>query len=227
MDEPGLAPVLHRDALLGLSRINAVSRTVASVWSPLEAFIRRHARRDLSVLDLACGGGDLAIGLASRAQRSGFALTVDGCDISQTAISLAEERAKRSMSPVRFHRLDVLHEEFPRQYDAIVCSLFLHHLDSVEAVRLLERCASNVRGVFIVSDLDRTATGLVLAWAGTRLLSWSPVVHVDGIRSVRAAFTRNEAQRLAVQAGLSAPRFHTSVVSQWPCRWRLVAERIR
>ncbi len=224
MDEPSLAPGLHRDALRGLSRINAVSRTVASVWSPLHEFIRQCGRRDLSVLDLACGGGDLAIGLASRAQRSGIALRTDACDISPVAISFAEERARRAALPVRFYLRDVLQGTLPQRYDAIVCSLFLHHLSSTEAIRLLECCASHVRGMLIVSDLDRTAAGLVLASVGTRLLSRSPVVHVDGLRSVRAAFTRGEVQRLAVHAGLTSPRFRTSVVRQWPCRWRLVAE---
>lgn len=226
MDEPSLAPALHHDALLGLSRINVVSRTVASVWHPLHDFIRRRRGDDMTVLDMACGGGDLAIGLETRARRSGVRLAVDACDISQTALSFAEERAQRSMLPIRFYQHDVLRASLPRQYDAIVCSLFLHHLESTEVVRLLAQCAANMRGVLIVSDLDRTTAGFVLAWAGTRLLSRSPVVRVDGVRSVRAAFTRREVQRLVVDAGLVAPCFRTSLVPQWPSRWRLVAERV-
>lgn len=227
MDEPTLSPDLHRRALQGLSRINAVSRTVASVWNPLLTYIRRSGRNDLAMLDMACGGGDLAVGLARRAHRAGISLVVQGCDISQTALALAEERAQRSSMRIRFFRHDVLRGRLPCEYDAIVCSLFLHHLESSDVVRLLAQCAANVRGVLIVSDLDRSATGFVLAWMGTRLLSRSPVVHVDGVRSVRAAFTRSEVQRLAVEAGLAAPRFRTSLVPQWPCRWRLVAERIQ
>lgn len=226
MDEPTLAPALHRDALRGLSRINAVSRTVSSVWGPLYDVVRRGRRDDLSVLDLACGGGDLSIGLMTRARRSGVRLSVEGCDISQTALSFAEERARRAAVPVRFFPHDVLRESLPRHYDAIVCSLFLHHLDSSAAVRLLESCAAHVRDLLVITDLDRSAAGYLLAWLGTRLLSRSPVVHVDGLRSVRAAFTRNEAAQLVVEAGLKEPQFRTTLVPQWPCRWRLVAERV-
>ena len=46
-----------REALHGLSRINAVSRTVASVWEPLHACIRRGGLNEMTVLDLACGHG--------------------------------------------------------------------------------------------------------------------------------------------------------------------------
>jgi hypothetical protein len=74
----------------------------------------------------------------------------------------------------------------------------------------------------IVSDLDRSRLGLLLAWLGTRLLTRSPVVHVDSLRSVRAAFTRDEAAALATRAGLTSWR----LTMHWPCRWRLVAERI-
>ena len=73
---------------------------------------------------------------------------------------------------------------------------------------------------FIVGDLERSRLGLALAWAGTRVLSRSPVVHVDALRSVRAAFTLPEARALAEAAGLP----HARVTRHWPCRWRLVAE---
>jgi hypothetical protein len=99
--------------------------------------------------------------------------------------------------------------------------LVLHHLDEDEAVRLLRTLSTTARWLVIVSDLDRSRLGLLLAWLGTRLLSRSPVVHVDSLRSVRAAFTRGEAASLAARAGLTSWRLTT----HWPCRWRLVAER--
>ena len=227
MDAPGLPPGLHRDALRGLSRINAVSRTVPSVWHPLNAFMQRRRLDHLCVLDLACGGGDLAIGLARRARHAGRRLTVHGCDISQTALAFAEEHARQHRLPIRFYRHDVLGGDLPGKYDAVVTSLFLHHLERQDAVNLLARCGAAVDGLLIVTDLNRSAAGFVLAWLGTRLLSRSPVVHVDGVRSVRAAFSRAEAHELATQAGLVAPGFQTTVTPQWPCRWRLVAERLQ
>jgi hypothetical protein len=62
---------------------------------------------------------------------------------------------------------------------------------------------------------------MLLACAGTRLLSRSPVVHVDGPRSVAAAFTPAEALDLAQRAGLTG----ATVVRRWPCRFLLTWRR--
>ena len=77
------------------------------------------------------------------------------------------------------------------------------------------------RRLVLVSDLRRSATGYVFAWAGCRLLSRSRVFHVDGTRSVEAAFTPAEAELLAAKAGLDGAR----VTTHWPQRWLLAWSR--
>lgn len=220
MDEPGLDPRLHREALVGLERINAVSYSVSTVWRPLAGHARRRADGALSILDVACGAGDLAIGLTHRARRAGLAVSVHGCDISATAVAHARARAIKRGSDATFFLHDVLAQDLSQSYDVIVCSLFLHHLDEGTAVRLLRGLAASARSLLIVTDLDRSRLGLALAWVGTRLLTRSPVVHVDSLRSVRAAFTQAETRALVKRAGLT--RSH--ITSIWPCRWRLVVE---
>jgi hypothetical protein len=73
----------------------------------------------------------------------------------------------------------------------------------------------------LVNDLSRSRTGLFLALVGTRLLSTSDVVRVDGPLSVKAAFTPAEARALAERAGLRGAK----VMRRWPCRWLLTWER--
>jgi 2-polyprenyl-3-methyl-5-hydroxy-6-metoxy-1,4-benzoquinol methylase len=221
MDEPDIDPRLHQDALRGLERINAVSVAVPVIWAPI-ARLWRGQRTGLSLLDVACGAGDVAIGVARQAQREGVRLVVEGCDISPTAIAHARSRARRVGTDVRFFEHDVMSAAVGRTYDIVTCSLFLHHLDDHAAARLLRTLDATARSMVIVSDLDRSRLGLLLAWLGTRLLTRSPVVHVDSLRSVRAAFTRDEAAALATRAGLTSWR----LTMHWPCRWRLVAERI-
>jgi hypothetical protein len=68
-----------------------------------------------------------------------------------------------------------------------------------------------------VVDLDRTWLGMGLAWTASRALSRSSVVHFDATASVRAAWTADEAQSMALQAGLHDAR----VVRAWPERWIL------
>ena len=94
MDEPDIDPQLHRDALRGLERINIVSATGSVIWAPVVGLWRRRQAGVLTLLDVACGAGDVAIGIARRARRQGVNLAVEGCDISPTAIAHATHEAR-------------------------------------------------------------------------------------------------------------------------------------
>jgi len=89
MDDPALAAPAHHRALRGLQKINRVSRTAASLWPRIERVLSATPNPRASLLDVACGGGDLAIDLAQRARRRGLVLEVQGCDISDTALQHA------------------------------------------------------------------------------------------------------------------------------------------
>lgn len=221
MDQPGLDPERHADALRGLARINAASTATSAIWRPLRDRLHQAPQNDLSMLDVACGGGDTLGRLAQRARAAGVPLSVSGCDISATAIAHARRRAHEHLVTGQFFQHDVLASELPERFDIVTCSLFLHHLDDDTAAMLLARLYAATRWLLIVCDLNRGLGGLALAWLGTRLLSRSAIVHADGPRSVRAAFTRAEARHLAARAGIP----HAVIDPIWPCRWRLVAER--
>src|SRR5207244_2746388 len=135
--------------------------------------------------------------------------------------SYARQQAQQSGAAVDFFAHDALNDELPADYDLITCSLFLHHLDEAEVVNLLRHMAQATRQMVLVSDLRRGASCWLLAWAGTRLLTRSHVVHVDGPRSVAAAFTTGEARALGARAGLNG----AVVKRRWPCRWLLAWRR--
>src|SRR5439155_9017041 len=87
-------------------------------------------------------------------------------------------------------------------YDVVMCSLFLHHLSDEQAPVLLRAMADAAGSLVLINDLRRSRLGYTLAWLGCRLLTRSPIVHVDGPRSVAAAFSPEEALRIAERAGL-------------------------
>jgi SAM-dependent methyltransferase len=216
MDQPGLPPDRHRHALRGLGRINFWSGSAGILWPPLAALARASAR-PVRVLDLASGGGDVPIRLGHRARRAGLSLVLEGCDVSPLAVEHATQQAQRRGAAVRFFVADALAGDLPAGYDAVMCSLFLHHLTQEQAVTILRRMGAAAGRLVLVNDLVRGRAGLLLAKVGTRLLSRSPVVHVDGPRSVEAAFTVEEARALAERAGLGG----ATVRRRWPCRFLL------
>jgi SAM-dependent methyltransferase len=221
MDNPDLNPTLHVQALRGLSRINLWSRSAASLWPPLRDLARSAGSGPVRALDVATGGGDVPVRLWRQARKAGLALEVEGCDVSPVAIEHARNTAAKASAEVRFFVHDALNRPLPAEYDAVICSLFLHHLTEEEAIQFLRQLAGAARKMVLINDLARCWTGLFLAHLGTRLLTASPVVHFDGPRSVEGAFTPAEAAALAERAGLQGVR----VARCWPCRYLLTWRR--
>ena len=232
MDDANIDPQVHRRALLGLSRLNRLSQASVSVARVIQELLaaRGLPAYNASLLDLACGGGDLLLGVrrilgpvpASSSRKQ--ATTNIAVDISSTALEVLRERAERQKLDVHRVRVDVLAARLPvgdAGVEVCMCSLFLHHLTRADTLRVLREMARVARSGVVISDLARTRTGLLLAWCASRLVTRSRVVHVDSLKSVRAAWTRNELLELAREAGL-----HTAEVRAiWPQRLLLVWRR--
>jgi SAM-dependent methyltransferase len=217
MDQPGLSPARHVQALQGLARINFLSASAGILWPELAQLARGMAGRVPRILDVATGGGDVPIRLGRRARRAGLLFHMEGCDISPVALEHARAQADRVGVSVRFFEQDALAGPPLGDYDAVICSLFLHHFDEGPAVMLLRRMADAASRLVLVNDLQRSRTGLLLAHLAGHLLTTSDVVHIDGPRSVEGAFTIAEARALAERAGLVGAR----VRWRWPFRWLL------
>ena len=142
--------------------------------------------------------------------------------MSPVALDYARTLAARSrVQQVRFVQLDVVRDPWPTGFDVVHCSLFLHHLADDDAVATLRRMKEAAGKLVVVSDLRRTDLGYLFTWIGCRLLSRSRVFHVDGTRSVEAAFTTGEARALAEQAGLHGAEIREC----WPQRFLLTWTR--
>jgi 2-polyprenyl-3-methyl-5-hydroxy-6-metoxy-1,4-benzoquinol methylase len=230
MDDPSLATADHLHALSALARINAFSGTAGQLAAAIQRLTAD--ARPLEVVDIACGGGDVTMALARRLARLRLtgdhaspkpALRITGIDVSQRAVDHATALATRAPivdgAEIAFAVRDVVADGCPT-CDVAVSSLFLHHLDDPDAVRVLEALAAAARIGVVVSDLLRSRAGLVLAMVGTTVLSSSRVARVDGPLSVRAARTLSEYRDLFDRAGL-----HGAVIRRaWPERavitWR-------
>ena len=217
MDDPAIATERLHGALTGLTRINFVSDSARIVWGPIRSLARKLNVDRLRVLDIATGAGDVPRALWRKARRAGLDLKIRGIDFNPRSVEFAHQRATQAKTPITFECCNVLTEDLPADYDVAMCSLFLHHLSNENAIKLLGRMAAAARRLVLVSDLRRCQHGLGLAYIVSRLITRCEVVHVDAVRSVRAAFTIPELRQMAADAGLP----EATVAPHWPARMLL------
>ena len=152
---------------------------------------------------------------------AGLPVRVSACDISPTALEIARHQADLAGESIEFFPHDLLQQPLPAEFDVVMCSLFLHHLEEPDAVRVLRSMSAAATRAVLVNDLIRSRSGYLLAILGTRLLSRSRIVHVDGPLSVAGAFTPREALHLCEQAGLQG----ATISRHWPQRFLLTWRR--
>jgi SAM-dependent methyltransferase len=90
----------------------------------------------------------------------------------------------------------------PRSFDVVFCSLFLHHFEDADVVRLLAGFRTVARRAVLAIDLERGPLAYHFVPATQWLFGWDAITMHDAPASVQAAFTRDELLALARRAGL-------------------------
>jgi 2-polyprenyl-3-methyl-5-hydroxy-6-metoxy-1,4-benzoquinol methylase len=218
MDDPHLAEKDHHLALHGLRRVNQLSRTAKVIAGAIIQHCAKEKLTSVRILDLACGGGDVTVRVAKLLKQAGVSAEVHGWDVSQTAIHFARQQGGNNNSlGVQFDIANALVDVPQKSFDVVYCTLFLHHLSDEDANRLLGAMWKMASQLVLIDDLRRSMMGYVLAVVGCQLLSRSPIVHVDGPLSVRAAFTEAEIVQLSDRGALPRPK----IERHWPHRFLL------
>ncbi len=143
MDSPRIAQADHLRALAGLKRINGISGVARQMARPILDLARADQIGRLSLLDIACGGGDVSIAVARRLRSAGIEIHLTFLDKSDTALAQAGVAAKKAQLDFDTLRHDALDMSHLRRAEIITNSLFLHHLRTPEqVVDLLRRHAA-------------------------------------------------------------------------------------
>ena len=147
-----------------------------------------------SVLDVGAASGDMGVCIRESYPAA-----------KVTSLDYVESHLAQSAAPKVAG--DAFHLPFrPGSFDYVFCSLFLHHFENSDVVRLLRGFGEVARKAVLVIDLERNPIPYYfIAWSRP-LLGWDPVTVHDGAISVEAAFHRKELEDLARQAGLRNPR---------------------
>ncbi len=155
----------------------------------------------VSLLDVACGGGDALRAVARWCRRRGLRARLSGVDLNPHCIAAARAATPAALG-ITFHEADAFALDLPDPPDLVLSSLFTHHLPDADVVRFLRWMDRTARRGWLVNDLHRHPVALhgfaLLAGA----MRWHRFVRHDGPVSVARAFTPPEWDALLREAAV-------------------------
>lgn len=202
-----------------LKELNTINKTLGGNAISIAAFKKlTKGRKEVTLVDLGCGGGDIMAEMAKAAKATKLNADFIGIDANRHIIEYAKDNTK-ALPEIRYRSINIFSQEFREiECDIIHCCLFLHHFSDSELIELFmlfkKQCAIGV----IINDLHRHPLAFWSIKLLTRLFSRSEMVRNDAAVSVARGFKKSELTELLRKAGID--KF--DLKWKWAFRWKLV-----
>ena len=177
-------------------------------------------RKQVTVCEIGCGGGDNLRVLSRYCRRKRIGLRVIGIDLNVHCIAVARERWEGSNAEwVHSDYREVLFGK--DKPDIIFSSLFCHHFTDEELVSMLNWMEESAGDGWYINDLQRHPLAYYSIRRLTGWLSGSYLVKNDAPLSVLRGFTRREWEGILQQTGMTS----YSIQWKWAFRWLIVRRK--
>jgi ubiquinone/menaquinone biosynthesis C-methylase UbiE len=173
-------------SLADLRMFNSWFGGVHTMSSLLRRVAQKRGLKKLSWVDVAGGEGYVA----TRTQRS---LARSGITSQPVILDRAPSHLSKIHPGVCGDALALPFRD--NSFDAVGCSLFLHHLEPEEIVRFAREGLRVARHAFLIHDLQRHPMHLALGYLGMPLYR-SRITRHDALASVRRAYTVEEVGKM-------------------------------
>lgn len=198
-----------------LRRFGPVNRAVSRWGSVYRSHLRpalAAAEGPARLLDIGCGGGDVLRRIVRLARRDGFAVAGLGIDPDPGAVEAAGEGPRLAgVSYRRASSRDLVREG--ERFGIVLSNHLLHHLDDAAFEAVVDDSEALTTGVCVHSDIARSRAAYAAFAVASLPLAPGSFIRVDGLRSIRRSYTREEL-RLRLPQGWDAEQ---------PSRFRLLA----
>lgn len=206
--------------LSDLRRINRFLGGTRVVLDALSSSIQSESRDGLSLLDVGTGSADIPSAVAAWCSSRGLDPMIVGLDLSERNIRVSRSHLGIS-EQVHLVQADSLRLPFiDRSFHFVTASLFLHHFEDADVVRLLADFSRVATRAVIVNDLVRHLVPYYFSRVTGPILARSFLTRNDGPVSVLRGFTADELRHLAERAGLKRCRIRRV----FPYRLSLIGE---
>ncbi len=209
MDETTTSPEDYARCLADLETVNRITFTHRPTLRWLdEATASLRPGAPISILDVACGHGDLLRAIHRWSVKRGISAKLEGIDLNPRSAVAAALATPPEMA-INWRIGDVFKYRPESPPDFIVSSQFSHHLDDLQVVAFLAWLERNAAWGWFVADLHRHAVPYYGFRLLARLMGWHPIVRYDGTISIARGFRRQDWERLTALAGVRADiRWH-------------------
>jgi 2-polyprenyl-3-methyl-5-hydroxy-6-metoxy-1,4-benzoquinol methylase len=209
----------YQRCLRDLARVNTVTLTHRPTlrWLACEV----GSRQSFSLLDVACGHGDVLRRISRWAAQKGIAARLEGVDLNPWAAQAARA-ATPDAARITYHTGNVFDfEPAGGAVDYIISSQFTHHMSDDQIVLFIHWMEKHAQRGWFIGDLHRHwfpyyGFGL-LAW----LARWHHFVLSDGRISIARSFVADDWRRLVRAAALA----DDAVTIAWHLPFRLCVAR--
>jgi 2-polyprenyl-3-methyl-5-hydroxy-6-metoxy-1,4-benzoquinol methylase len=204
MDSDSTSAETYARCLRDLSQVNAVTFTHRATLNWLSRVTRDLPEATpVSILDVACGHGDLLRAIRRWADRRGIKPTLRGIDLNPRSADVAAAATPADMC-IHYVTGNVFSYAPDPLPDLIVTSQFTHHLTDEQLVQFLGWMDAHAARAWFIADLHRN----FLAYYGfpvlARVAGWHRIVRQDGQISIARSFRKSEWLHLLAEADIPA-----------------------
>jgi len=219
MDDPSVPEGEVRKALAEIERIN---KWLGGYRVVLDALDRLDwPREPVVIMDLGCGGGDVLRAVSRWADKKQRRVRLVGIDMNPAMTRYAGNKSLK-FPAISFRTANVFDDGLLADAPHIaMCSLFAHHFDRDELVKLIKQMHRLARRAVIINDLHRSQIAYHSIKAITTLFSRTYLVKYDAPLSVARSLTRREWQEIMSAAGIT----RYSIRWRWAWRWEIIIDK--
>jgi 2-polyprenyl-3-methyl-5-hydroxy-6-metoxy-1,4-benzoquinol methylase len=185
------------------------------------AYIKMSAAQQqnkITMVDLGCGGGDLAKVIHRWAAYRQLNFEVTGVDINDDIVQFATQQSL-GYTNLKFQSHDIFSAEFAEKNFDIAClNNVCHHFDDAKLIVLLKLLQQQTKAAIIINDLQRSPVAYYGFIVISKLFNLSYLAKHDGPLSVLRSFKRVELEQLMIAAAIK----NFEIKWKWAFRWQII-----
>lgn len=208
--------------LRDLATVNRLTLSYPPTLRFLARAVRTCPGRELHVVDVGSGYGDMLRTISRWARKRGVRLRLTGIDLHPATAAIARAATTRG-ELIDWRTGDALTDPAVQAPDLVISSLVMHHLSHPEIARFLRWMEASAGVGWFVNDLERARPPARAFALLSRLVHWHPFVQHDGPVSFRRAFRADDWHAMLREA--EVPTGAARVSQTFPAR--LCVERLR